>query len=90
MRLITNRTMSAASPKWDKFDVRDVKTGKTYKLNDLYGGGHHAIFVASLPPGEYQADRVRVGDAVWQSLAEHGQVEFAPEGPGVSRSKPGE
>jgi hypothetical protein len=35
MRLITNRKMSAASPKWDKFDVHERKTGKTYKLNDL-------------------------------------------------------
>jgi len=80
MRLITNRKMSAASPKWDKFDVHELKTGKTYKLNDLYGGGHHATFVASLPPGEYQADRLRVGDPVWQSLAEYGEVAFEPEG----------
>jgi len=80
MRLITNRKMSAASPKWDKFDVHELKTGKTYKLDDMYGGGHHATFVASLPPGEYQADRLRVGDPVWQSLAEYGEVAFEPEG----------
>jgi len=80
MRLITNHKMSATSPKWDKLDVHDLKTGKAYKLNDLYGGGHHGIFVASLPPGEYQADRVRVGDPVWQSLAEYGEVDFAPAG----------
>lgn len=80
MRLISNRKMSAASPKWDKLDVHEIKSGKSYKLNDLYGGGHHAVFVASLPPGEYQADRLRVGDAVWQSLAQHGEVAFDPEG----------
>lgn len=80
MRVITNRKMSGASPKWDKLDIRDLKSGRTYKLSDLYGGGHHAIFVTSLPPGEYQAERLRVGDPVWQSLAEYGEVEFSPAG----------
>ena len=80
MRLIANRKMSDTSPKWDKFDIHDLKTGKSYKLTDLYGGGHHGTFVASLPPGEYQADRVRVGDPIWQSLAEYGEVEFEPAG----------
>ncbi len=80
MRVISNRQMSSSSPKWDKLDIKDLKSGKTYKLSDLYGGGHHATFVASLPPGEYQAERLRVGDPVWQSLAEYGEVEFAPAG----------
>jgi hypothetical protein len=76
MRLVTNRDLSNFSTKWDKFDVRELKTGKEYKLKDLYDGGHNATFVASLPPGDYQAERMRVGDAVWQSLAEYGTAEF--------------
>ena len=75
MRLVTNRDLTNFSTKWDKFDIREVKSGKEYKLKDLYDGGHNAIFIASLPAGEYQAERMRVGDAGWQSLAEYGSVE---------------
>jgi len=80
MRLITNREMSQASPKWDKFYIHDLKTGKAYTLHDLYEYGHHATFVMSLPPGEYQADGLRVGDPVWQSLGEFGEVGMTPAG----------
>lgn len=78
LRLIANRRLSRFSVKWDKFAVHNLKSGKKYELKDLYGLGHHATFVVSLPVGDYQADEVRVGDPVWQSLGEYGSAGFAP------------
>jgi hypothetical protein len=56
VRILSNREFSTYPFKWDAFDVQDLKTRKNYRIRDLYGAGHHATFVASLPPGDYQAE----------------------------------
>ncbi len=79
MRIILNRPLSAQTTKWSMFDVIDVASGQKYTLEDLYDEGHLATYVMSLPPGEYRADRMRVGSR-WADLADHGYATFPPEG----------
>jgi len=56
VRIVSNRAVSNYAAKWEVLVVRNIKSGRKFRLVDRYSGRpHHTYFVESLTAGEYQA-----------------------------------
>src|SRR5690348_13774863 len=82
LRLIQTDYVASHLPTWERFHFHDARTGATFEVIDPYGPGHSTFFVASVPPGEYIADRVSKAesDASVPGYVTSGKAQFDPEG----------
>ncbi|HEX6396733.1 MAG TPA: hypothetical protein VFZ95_04870, partial [Steroidobacteraceae bacterium] len=83
LRLIQTDYVASYLPAWERFHFHDASSGKKFEVIDPYGPGHNTFFVASVPPGEYVADRVSKAKSDGSVLPGHetwGEADFFPEG----------